>query len=352
MPGGPGPARSGDRAAAKGHRGTAGKWQYLHDIGFVYYWHVRDYEAAAIVVSARARATERAELAASRSRPSMLTTGNDRASARFLWQQMLQSDEEWLRRNAERTSRCSSTRWTCIDQLAGRHQALPAAGRRAGDSWEALVRRARLRGIPTRSGGHAVRARSGDRTRPACRRPRPLQPMPNLDRRRPSMTDDDARLVAIGDPRPGGRQLSQRLHPSPAARRFDRPAGVALPALRLRRCAGSTTSRSSATCCSRGRCRKCRAGDLDSLPDRRARDDGDLRRALSGVRVRHHPGAAPGLCVRADRALRHRPRAPSAAERHHAPGHRRRAWLFSTDAPSGHRRRARSASSPEAVSCG
>ena len=32
----------------------------------------------------------------------MLTTANDRASARFLWQQMLQSDQEWMRRNAER----------------------------------------------------------------------------------------------------------------------------------------------------------------------------------------------------------------------------------------------------------
>ena len=112
--------------------------------------------------SSRARRT-----GCSRSRRRCSAPGSDRASARFLWNQILQSDEEWLRTTARRAASCSSMRSIAIDQLAGdrrsgfrRRRGTATPGRR----WS---RRGVLRGVPARSGRHAVRDRS---RRPAASR--------------------------------------------------------------------------------------------------------------------------------------------------------------------------------------
>ena len=59
-----GPARPGDRAARrKGLRANPDKWDYYHDIGFIYYWNLHDYREGGRVVQAWRRAAGRAVVA-------------------------------------------------------------------------------------------------------------------------------------------------------------------------------------------------------------------------------------------------------------------------------------------------
>jgi tetratricopeptide (TPR) repeat protein len=93
-----GPARP-DLAVALLRKGIAAqpaRWQYLQDLGFVYYWHLRDYKAAA---AAFQRASEMPG-APNWLRPLAAVTlaeGGHRGASRALWEQLAQADESWLR---------------------------------------------------------------------------------------------------------------------------------------------------------------------------------------------------------------------------------------------------------------
>lgn len=142
-----GPARP-DQAVAllrKGLSARPGRWQYYMDIGFVYYWHLRDYKAAADWIQ-RAAAQENAPNWLQPLAATMLVHGEDRASARFLWRQIAQSEEEWLRRSAARALRQLDA-LDAIDALQPIvMRVMPPEGE--GFSWGSLVRRGALRGIP------------------------------------------------------------------------------------------------------------------------------------------------------------------------------------------------------------
>jgi tetratricopeptide (TPR) repeat protein len=144
-PGGPGRPDQAIALLRKGYAVQPSKWQYLHDIGFVYYWHFRDFKAAAMWFERAADVPGSANwlrpLAAS-----VLGAGNDRTSARFLWNQILQSEEDWLKRTAERSLRQLDA-LDAIDQLRTIVKRFPPP---AGEpyTWEGMVRRGVLRGIP------------------------------------------------------------------------------------------------------------------------------------------------------------------------------------------------------------
>ena len=101
-PDGPGRPQEAVALLEKGVRQMPERWQYLQDIGFVYYWWLHDYEEAA-------RWFERASeipgspwwlksLAAN-----TLVLGGNRSASRMLWQQMLgASDNQWMRTEARR----------------------------------------------------------------------------------------------------------------------------------------------------------------------------------------------------------------------------------------------------------
>jgi hypothetical protein len=129
----------------KGLSAQPEKWQYFHDIAFVHYWHYRDLNAAADWFQKAAECPGAPNwlppLVAN-----MRAAGSDRASSRVLWNQILQSEEEWLRRSAARALQQLDA-LDMIDQLqalTGRFP--PPAGQ--PHSWDALVRRRVLRGIP------------------------------------------------------------------------------------------------------------------------------------------------------------------------------------------------------------
>jgi hypothetical protein len=100
-PGGPGKPDHAITLLRKGIAAQPTKWQYYHDIAFVYYWHLRDMEAAARwfrLAASQPGAPNWLEPVAA----TMLIEGGDRASARFLLQQILRSEEAWLQRMATR----------------------------------------------------------------------------------------------------------------------------------------------------------------------------------------------------------------------------------------------------------
>ncbi len=181
-PGGPGRADQAEQLLKKGIAAQPGKWQYYYDTGFVYYWHERDYKAAARWFQQAADQPN----APNWLRPliaSMLTTANDRTAARFLWQQMLQSDQAWLRRNAERRL-LQLDALDLIDQLEAFVKRYPPP---PGEplTWQGLMRRSPLHQIPTDSTGTPLDLDpvTGQVT---VSKESPLQPMPDLNRRSPS----------------------------------------------------------------------------------------------------------------------------------------------------------------------
>ena len=77
-----------------------GRWEYYHDVGFIYYWWLRDYQQAAEWFLKGADRPGAAEwlrpLAAT-----TLATGGQRSTSRQLWTELLQSDMPFIQRQAE-----------------------------------------------------------------------------------------------------------------------------------------------------------------------------------------------------------------------------------------------------------
>jgi hypothetical protein len=155
----PGGAGRPDLAVALLQKGIAAqpqRWEYFQDVGFVYYWQLHDYKAAADWFERGSHAPGAPwwlrSLAAA-----TLAKGGDRASSRFLWERLLQSgDNAWLRSQAElRLAQLDAM--DQIDQLqavVSRYQAL--TGRLPG-SWADLARARLLRGEPADPSGAPYR---------------------------------------------------------------------------------------------------------------------------------------------------------------------------------------------------
>ena len=220
----------------KGFRANPTRWQYLQDIGFVYYWWLGDYQQAARVVRQGGRRPGRAVVAAvagrRHARP-RAATGAVRAC----------SGSRCARRPT--TSGCATTPRLRLAQL----DALDAI-----DQLTAVVAafKARTGRVP----GVVGRARAGADAARACRSTRPASPFvldPATGARRPCsrVAPEPAAGRGAGRPgrralrqpdglpgrrpvRPRHRQLPQRLHLPAAARPVDRLARVALHGVRAR----------------------------------------------------------------------------------------------------------------------
>jgi len=91
-PGGPGRPDLAIALLQKGIAAQPTKWQYFQDLGFVYYWHMRDYQTAASWFQRGADLPG----APSWLRPLAAVTlaeGGHRDASRALWQQLAQSEE-------------------------------------------------------------------------------------------------------------------------------------------------------------------------------------------------------------------------------------------------------------------
>jgi HEAT repeat protein len=109
----------------------------------------------------------------------MLARGQDRAAARFLWQQIAKSEEAWLRRSAER----ALLQLQALDQIDQIEQAVNRVSLSAGErySWKWLVDKRALPGMPVDPTGtpYEIDPATG---RVTVSQASPLYPMPEEPR--------------------------------------------------------------------------------------------------------------------------------------------------------------------------
>ncbi|MBA3271465.1 MAG: hypothetical protein H0T71_13230, partial [Acidobacteria bacterium] len=149
-----GPGRP-DQAIALLERGLADNptaWEYAHDIGFVYYWWLEDYTAAAKWF-ARASTMTGAPGWLKLLAATTLAEGGDRASSRLLWRHILDNAEgEWMKNSATLRLRQLDA-MDALDELNAIGARYAARVGRPATSWDELVRGERLRGVPLDPGG-------------------------------------------------------------------------------------------------------------------------------------------------------------------------------------------------------
>lgn len=146
-PGGP---QRPDLAIAILKRGAAkapDRWEYLHDIAFVYHWAYRDFRQAAMWMQ-RASEVPNAPFWLKSTAATMLEQGRDRESARALWLQMRDgAEDDWLKRTADlRIAQLDALE--AIEQLNEVVWRYEARTGRIPRYWQELVAARVLRGVP------------------------------------------------------------------------------------------------------------------------------------------------------------------------------------------------------------
>lgn len=122
-------------------------WEYMHDIGFVHYWWLGDYENAALWFR-KAGALPGAPTWLKPLAATTLAEGGNRDLSRQMWRQMREgSDVDWIRRSAEqRLTQLDAL--DAIDQLAPVIARFKATTGRSPQSWAELVAARLLPGVP------------------------------------------------------------------------------------------------------------------------------------------------------------------------------------------------------------
>jgi len=173
-PGGPGEPDHAVQLLEKGLRENPGKWQYMQDIGFVYYWWRHDYATAASWFNRGAEVPGAPwwlkSLAAS-----TLAAGGDRRSARLMWEVIRESAEiDWLRHDADR----QLAQLQALDEIDALNAAIDRYAQRTGKapaSWADMIAEGVLRGVPVDPAGTAYALEGG---RAMLARTSPLWPPP------------------------------------------------------------------------------------------------------------------------------------------------------------------------------
>ena len=146
----PGGAGRPDQAIALLKKGIVlnpNKWEYYQDIGFIYYWHLRDYQQAADWFE-RGGDLPGSPFWLKSWAAVMLTRGGNRDASRALWTQIGQNEEsDWLRR----MSRIRLQQLDALDQIDVLKRFVDDFTKRTGqraESWEQLIAARAVRGIP------------------------------------------------------------------------------------------------------------------------------------------------------------------------------------------------------------
>lgn len=131
----------------KGLKFNPDKWDYFHDIGFIYYWHLGDYEKAAQWFN-RGGSLPGAPFWLKAYAGVMLTRGGNRPASRALWTQIGQNEEsEWL----QRLSKLRLAQLDALDQIDQLKRIAEDFTKRTGqkaESWEQLAMAGALGGVP------------------------------------------------------------------------------------------------------------------------------------------------------------------------------------------------------------
>jgi hypothetical protein len=174
-PAGPGRPDLAMKLLEKGLRERQNKWEYMEDIGFVHYWYLHDYRAAAGWFDKASRVPGAPwwlkSLAAT-----TLIQGGDRQTSRTMWEAIRQSAEiEWLRTDAER--RLAQLR--ALDDLDALRAAVDRFVAESGtmpDTWVPVARVNRWQGVPVDPAGTPYEITPGGEVQLSRRSP--LWPLP------------------------------------------------------------------------------------------------------------------------------------------------------------------------------
>jgi tetratricopeptide (TPR) repeat protein len=146
-PGGAGRPDLAVKLLEKGVSITPEKWQYYHDLGFVYYWHLHDYNKAAEWFK-RGGDVPGSPWWLRTYAAVMLTRGGNRQASRAMWQNLRQTtDNDWVRNSAQ----LRLTQLDALDQIDELSRVRDELTRRRGrlpESWQELVKAGLLPGIP------------------------------------------------------------------------------------------------------------------------------------------------------------------------------------------------------------
>jgi hypothetical protein len=151
-PGGPGRPDLAIKLLEKGLRARPDKWEYMEDIGFVHYWYLHDYQAAAGAF-ARAAQVPGAPWWLKSLAATTLAQGGDRRSSRVMWEAVRQSAEnDWLRHDAEwrLTQLQALDEIDALQRIVDRRAAVDGAP--AAD-WSVIMRAQGWRGVPVDPSG-------------------------------------------------------------------------------------------------------------------------------------------------------------------------------------------------------
>ena len=153
----PGGAGRPDLAIAllkKGVEATPQKWDYYHDIGFVYYWNLHDYTNAAEWFR-RGSDQPGAPWWLKTYAGVMLARGGDREASRSMWRQLGETaNSDWLRQ----TARLRLMQLDALDAIEALRLVRDEYTRRTGklpESWQQLIAARMLRGVPIDPSGTA-----------------------------------------------------------------------------------------------------------------------------------------------------------------------------------------------------
>lgn len=181
-PNGPGQPHQAIALLENGIARDGGRWEYMHDIGFIYYWWLQDYAKAAEWFERGAKAPGGPEWLAPLA-ATTLAVGGDRQSSRTMWRQLRENaDSDWIRSSAERRL-LQLDAMDAIDELNAIAERYAAREGRVAQSWQALVQGERLRGIPLDPAGapYAIDPVTG---RIGLAPDSPLAPLPDEPRSR------------------------------------------------------------------------------------------------------------------------------------------------------------------------
>jgi tetratricopeptide (TPR) repeat protein len=146
-PSGPGRPDLAISLLQRGIERDNGRWEYYFDIGFIYYWWLKDYTKAAEWFLRGADRPRSAEWL----RPLAATTlaeGASFESSRTLWRQMQNSDVPFIRQQAERRL-LQLDAMDRIARLTPILQRFVSREKRYPRSWQELANVEGLRGVPT-----------------------------------------------------------------------------------------------------------------------------------------------------------------------------------------------------------
>lgn len=153
FPDGPGRPDLAVTLLQKGLHAQPEKWQYMQDLGFVYYWHLHDYRSAATWFE-RAGEVPGAPTWLRPLAAVTLAEGGHTGASRMLWQQLAKSGDQWLRDSAVRRLKQLDA-MDFMSALESRIRLFHLAHTEVPLTWSALARAGVVPGIPEDPSGTA-----------------------------------------------------------------------------------------------------------------------------------------------------------------------------------------------------